>query len=67
MNILCLHEERCGTCTELLMPCALQGRKSALEKFAGALFTTSVEGFIPATGRGVQVQHSQTDVSHTSL
>lgn len=35
--------------------CPLQGRKSELEKFAGAMFTTSVEGFVPATGKGVQV------------
>jgi prolyl-tRNA synthetase len=34
--------------------CSLQGYKSANERFAGALFTTSVEGFVPATGRGVQ-------------
>lgn len=32
----------------------VKGRKSASEKFAGALFTTSVEAFVPATGRGVQ-------------
>ena len=36
-------------------PVRLQGRKSEMEKFAGALFTTSVEGFVPATGKGVQV------------
>ena len=34
---------------------ALQGFKSAAERFAGALFTKSVEGFISATGRGIQV------------
>jgi prolyl-tRNA synthetase len=38
----------------LCMAAALQGYKSANERFAGALFTTSVEGFVPATGRGVQ-------------
>ena len=27
-----------------------------MEKFAGALFTTSVEAFVPATGKGVQVR-----------
>lgn len=32
----------------------VQGMKSAKEKFAGALYTTSVEAFVPATGRGVQ-------------
>lgn len=30
------------------------GTKSSKEKFAGALYTTSVEAFIPASGRGVQ-------------
>lgn len=32
----------------------LQGYKSANEKFAGSLFSTSVEGFVPSTGRGIQ-------------
>ena len=31
-----------------------QGTKSANEKFAGALYSCSVEAFVPATGRGVQ-------------
>ncbi|KAK8980930.1 hypothetical protein V6N11_059623 [Hibiscus sabdariffa] len=31
-----------------------KGRKSELEKFAGGLYTTSVEAFIPNTGRGIQ-------------
>lgn len=30
------------------------GRKSENEKFAGGLYTTTVEAFIPATGRGIQ-------------
>ncbi|KAK8946432.1 hypothetical protein KSP39_PZI006666 [Platanthera zijinensis] len=32
----------------------VKGRKSELEKFAGGLYTTSVEAFIPNTGRGIQ-------------
>nr|GEU67550.1 proline--tRNA ligase, cytoplasmic [Tanacetum cinerariifolium] len=32
----------------------VKGKKSELEKFAGGLYTTSVEAFIPNTGRGVQ-------------
>ncbi|KAJ3674855.1 hypothetical protein LUZ60_005471 [Juncus effusus] len=32
----------------------IKGKKSELEKFAGALYTTSVEAFIPHTGRGIQ-------------
>nr|CAB3462022.1 unnamed protein product [Digitaria exilis] len=31
-----------------------KGRKSEMEKFAGGLYTTSVEAFIPNTGRGIQ-------------
>lgn len=31
-----------------------KGRKSEKEKFAGALYTTTVEAFIPENGRGVQ-------------
>lgn len=36
------------------MLCVCQGYKSDKERFAGALYTTSVEAFVPATGRGVQ-------------
>lgn len=32
----------------------IQGVKSEKEKFAGGLYTTTVEGFIPTTGRGIQ-------------
>ena len=47
--------------------CLSQGRKSELEKFAGALFTTSVEGFVPETGRGVQVRHLEQPTSKKTL
>ena len=40
--------------TDLLAVPVVKGRKSDAERFAGALFTTSVEGYIPAAGRGVQ-------------
>lgn len=33
----------------------VQGRKSSKEKFAGSLFTTTVEAFVPTNGRGIQV------------
>ncbi|KAG0497256.1 hypothetical protein HPP92_001947 [Vanilla planifolia] len=39
---------------EYLAVPVVKGRKSELEKFAGGLYTTSVEAFIPDTGRGVQ-------------
>lgn len=34
--------------------CSLQGYKSANEKFAGSLYSSSIEGFVPVTGRGIQ-------------
>lgn len=39
---------------ELLAVPVIKGRKTSKEKFAGALFTTTCEGYIPATGRGIQ-------------
>lgn len=39
---------------ELLAVPVIKGRKSEKEKFAGGLYTTTVEGFIPANGRAIQ-------------
>lgn len=39
---------------ELLAVPVIQGQKTEKEKFAGGLYTTTVEGYIPATGRGIQ-------------
>ncbi|CAL9084482.1 unnamed protein product [Musa textilis] len=39
---------------EFLAIPVVKGRKSELEKFAGGYYTTSVEAFIPNTGRGIQ-------------
>ena len=39
---------------ELLAVPVVKGKKSSKEKFAGADYTTSVEAFVPTTGRGVQ-------------
>ncbi|KNA10120.1 hypothetical protein SOVF_147360 isoform A [Spinacia oleracea] len=39
---------------EFLAVPVVKGKKSELEKFAGGYYTTSVEAFIPNTGRGVQ-------------
>jgi prolyl-tRNA synthetase len=43
-----------GVYEGLLAVPVVQGKKSDKEKFAGGLYTTTVEAFIPATGRGVQ-------------
>jgi prolyl-tRNA synthetase len=39
---------------ELLAVPVIKGKKSAKEQFAGALYTTTVEAFIPETGKGIQ-------------
>lgn len=39
---------------ELLAVPVVKGRKTENEKFAGGYTTTTVEGYIPATGRGIQ-------------
>lgn len=36
----------------------IPGVKSEKEKFAGGLYTTTVEAFVPATGRGIQAATS---------
>lgn len=43
-----------GIYEELLAVPVVRGTKSAKEKFAGALYTTTVEAFVPQTGRGIQ-------------
>ena len=39
---------------ELLAVPVVRGTKTEKEKFAGGLYTTTVEGYIPTTGRGIQ-------------
>lgn len=39
---------------ELLAVPVIKGRKTEKEKFAGGLYTTTVEAFVPATGRAIQ-------------
>lgn len=43
-----------GIYEELLAVPVVKGKKTENEKFAGADYTTTVEGFIAATGRGIQ-------------
>jgi prolyl-tRNA synthetase len=40
---------------ELMAVPVIKGVKTEKEKFAGGDFTTTVEGFIPVTGRAIQV------------
>lgn len=43
-----------GVYEELLAVPVVKGRKTEKEKFAGGYYTTTVEGYIPANGRGIQ-------------
>lgn len=47
-----------GAYEELLAVPMIKGVKSEKEKFAGADYTTTIEGFIPSTGRGIQAATS---------
>ncbi|CAH0016608.1 unnamed protein product [Clonostachys rhizophaga] len=47
-----LTEEDAGR--EILAVPVVRGRKTEHEKFAGAYYTMTVEGYIPANGRGIQ-------------
>lgn len=46
------------TYEELLAVPMIKGRKSEKEKFAGGLYTTTIEGFIPTNGRAIQAATS---------
>ncbi|GAM23825.1 hypothetical protein SAMD00019534_070000 [Acytostelium subglobosum LB1] len=43
---------------ELLAVPMIEGLKSEKEKFAGGLYTSTIEGFIPTNGRGIQAATS---------
>lgn len=53
-EVLQILEFYAGVYEELLAVPVIRGRKTEKEKFAGGLYTTTVEGYIPATGRGIQ-------------
>jgi prolyl-tRNA synthetase len=43
---------------EILAVPVIKGKKTEKEKFPGGLYTTTIEGFVPATGRGIQAATS---------
>ena len=51
LNILDLYRR---VYEDLLAVPVIPGKKSVKERFAGGDYTTTVEGFIPTTGRGIQ-------------
>ncbi|KAF2645403.1 prolyl-tRNA synthetase 2 [Massarina eburnea CBS 473.64] len=55
-----------GVYQDLLAVPVVQGVKTVNEKFPGADYTTTIEGFIPATGRGIQAATSHALGQHFS-
>ncbi|CUM65044.1 uncharacterized protein PRCAT00002664001 [Priceomyces carsonii] len=53
-EVLQILELYAGVYEELLAVPVVKGVKTENEKFAGGVFTTTCEGFIPETGRGIQ-------------
>lgn len=53
-EVLQILEWYAGVYEELLAVPVVRGTKTEKEKFAGGLYTTTVEGYIPETGRGIQ-------------
>jgi len=43
---------------DILAVPVVKGKKTEKEKFPGGLYTTTVEGFVPSTGRGIQAATS---------
>ena len=53
-EVLQILEWFAGVYEELLAVPVIRGRKTEKEKFAGGDYTTTVEGYIPENGRGIQ-------------
>ncbi|KAK5654506.1 hypothetical protein OQA88_7135 [Cercophora sp. LCS_1] len=53
-EVLQILEFYAGVYEELLAVPVVRGRKTEAEKFAGGYYTTTVEGYIPGNGRGIQ-------------
>ncbi|CZR63348.1 probable proline-tRNA ligase [Phialocephala subalpina] len=53
-EVLQILELYAGVYEQLLAVPVVRGRKTEKEKFAGGYYTTTVEGYIPSNGRGIQ-------------
>lgn len=53
-EVLYILDLYAGIYEELLAVPVVKGRKTENEKFAGGHYTTTVEGYIPSNGRGIQ-------------
>ncbi|TVY32172.1 putative proline--tRNA ligase [Lachnellula subtilissima] len=54
VEVLEILELYAGVYEQLLAVPVVRGRKTEKEKFAGGYYTTTVEGYIPSNGRGIQ-------------
>lgn len=54
VEVLEILELYAGVYEQLLAVPVVRGRKTENEKFAGGYYTTTVEGYIPSNGRGIQ-------------
>ncbi|OAA76758.1 prolyl-tRNA synthetase [Akanthomyces lecanii RCEF 1005] len=54
VEVLQILDWYAGIYEELLAVPVVKGRKTENEKFAGGYYTTTVEGYIPSNGRGIQ-------------
>ncbi|KAF4460074.1 prolyl-tRNA synthetase [Fusarium albosuccineum] len=54
VEVLEILELYAGVYEKLLAVPVVRGRKTENEKFAGGYYTTTVEGYIPSNGRGIQ-------------
>jgi prolyl-tRNA synthetase len=53
-EVLEILDEYANVYEKLLAVPVIKGRKTDKERFAGGYYTTTVEGYIPTTGRGIQ-------------
>ncbi|KAH8845571.1 hypothetical protein MCOR27_004512 [Pyricularia oryzae] len=53
-EVLEILEHYAGVYEQLLAVPVVRGKKTENEKFAGGYYTTTVEGYIPSNGRGIQ-------------
>ncbi|KAK3378823.1 hypothetical protein B0T24DRAFT_589445 [Lasiosphaeria ovina] len=54
VEVLQILEFYAGVYEQLLAVPVVRGKKTEEEKFAGGYYTTTVEGYIPSNGRGIQ-------------
>lgn len=65
-EVLQILDDYAAVYEDLLAVPVVKGTKTDNEKFAGAHYTTTIEGFIPSTGRGIQAATSHCLGQHFS-